>query len=153
MKTYPKINIGIGGLVLNKDSEILLIKRKSDPTIWTIPSGYMEINETIFMTIAREVKEETNINITAKGIIGVRQRLSGQEGNNLWVITIADYVSGKIKPDNIEVCEAEFMELDKIQGKQLTPITRQIIKLFQNKELKLFLPQKGLDKRNYAFFA
>lgn len=153
MKTYPKINIGIGGLVLNKDSEILLIKRKSDPAVWTIPSGYMEINETIFMTIVREVKEETNINITAKGIIGVRQRLSGQEGNNLWIIIIADYVSGKIRPDNIEVCEAEFMELDKIQGKQLTPITRQIIKLFQNKELKLFLPQKGLDKRDYAFFA
>lgn len=72
MKTYPKLNIGVGGVILENGLKILLIKRKSNPKVWTIPSGYMEIGETIYKTITREAKEEANINIKPKGIIGIR---------------------------------------------------------------------------------
>ena len=79
MKNYPKINIGVGGLILRGGSEALLVKRKSDPLVWTIPSGYMKKKENLFDTIVRETEEETGVIIKPKGIIGVRQRISGKE--------------------------------------------------------------------------
>ena len=95
MRNYPRINIGVGGLILRGGSEVLLVKRKSDSLTWTIPSGYVKKKENLFETISREVKEETNIIIKPKGIIGIRQRFTKREGNNFWIIVIADYKSGK----------------------------------------------------------
>lgn len=153
MKTYPKLNIGVGGVILNNRSEILLIKRKSNPNVWAIPSGYMENNETIYETIIRETKEETNVNIKPKGIIGIRQRLSDNEGNNLWIIVIADYLSGKPVPDNTEVNEAKFVLLAEARMQVVTPVTRRIMELVSDNKQQVFTPQKNLSKQSYAFFA
>lgn len=153
MKNYPKLNMGVGGVVLRNNSEILLIQRKSNFNVWTIPSGYMEIGETIFTTIIREIKEETNITIDPKGIIGIRQRLTEQEGNNFWVIVIADYLSGEVMPDNTEIDKAKFMTLSDALKNQITPATKRILKLLQNNKLQVFLPQKDLNKQHYVFFA
>lgn len=153
MKTYSKLNIGVGGVILNNHLEILLIKRKSNPKVWAIPSGYMEINETIYETIIREVKEETNVNIKPKGIIGIRQRLSDKENNNSWIIVIADYLSGKPVPDKTEVSEVKFMPLSKARKLITTPVTKRIINLTANNKLQIFMPQRNLVKQNYTFFA
>lgn len=153
MKTYPKLNIGVGGVILKNGLKILLIKRKSNPKVWTIPSGYMEIGETIYKTITREAKEEANINIKPKGIIGIRQRLSGKEGNNSWIIVIADYRSGKASPDNNEVIEAKFILLSEAQKGAVTPVTKRIIRLLSDDKLQILSPQEGLNKRHYIFFA
>lgn len=153
MKTYPKLNIGVGGVILKNGLEILLIKRKSNPKDWVIPSGYMEIGETIYETIIREAKEETNVKIKPKGIIGIRQRLGGKEGNNAWIVVIADYRSGKPVPDNTEVSEVKFMLLSEAQKKTTTPATKRIIELVADNKQQVFTPQKNLVKQNYAFFA
>jgi ADP-ribose pyrophosphatase YjhB (NUDIX family) len=153
MKNYPKLNIGVGGVILKNNSEILLTQRKSKPNVWAIPSGYMELGETIFTTITREVKEETNIVIKPKGIVGIRQRLTRQEGNNLWVIVIADYISGEVIPDNTEIDKAKFMILSDALNVQIAPTAKQILKLMRDNKLQTFLPQKSLAKQNYTFFA
>jgi len=153
MKKYPKINIGVGGLILNKKSEILLIKRKSDPLIWTIPSGYMEENEDIFITIQREVKEETSVNIKPKGIVGLRQRITEKEGNNLWIIVIADYKSGVILPDDKEIFEARFLNYTDVSKIKTSPVTKKIIELFRRNKTNVFSLQKNFSKKNYKFFS
>lgn len=153
MKNYPKLNIGVGGVILKNNSEMLLIQRKTKPDIWTIPSGYMEVGETVFATIMREAKEETNTIIKPKGIVGIRQRLTEQEGNNLWVIIIADYISGKITADNTEIDKAKFVKLSEALNLKMSPIAKQILKLMRDNKLQTFLPQKGLSKQHYTFFA
>lgn len=152
MKNYPKINIGVGSLILRAQSEVLLIKRKSDPSIWTIPSGYMEETENLFETIIREVKEETGIKIRPRGIVCVRQRLTNKEGNNLWIITIADYKSGIVMPDNFEIFQAQFMKLPEALKEKMTPVTRQLLSLLLNNKLQIFLPQKNPPQKQYRLF-
>lgn len=56
----------VGGIVV-KDNKFLILKRKSDDFmggILEIPSGNMENGEDITTSIIREVKEETNLDVT-----------------------------------------------------------------------------------------
>jgi ADP-ribose pyrophosphatase YjhB (NUDIX family) len=44
-------------IVVNADNEILL-HRRSDNDLWSVPGGAMELGESILQTVVREVKEE-----------------------------------------------------------------------------------------------
>lgn len=66
------IKVGLGVMILD-DNKILLGKRCEDakdtggiyePGSWTFPGGKQEYNETIFEGAIREVKEETNLDIS-----------------------------------------------------------------------------------------
>lgn len=149
---YPKINIGIGSLVLNDKSDILLIKRKTNAAIWTIPSGYMNRHEELFNTVTREIKEETNILIKPLGIVGVRQRITPEEGNNIWIIIISKYLSGNIIPDNIEILKADFIPLSKVIQKNISPVTRHLINLLMRDKLKILSIDNKSKKTNYKLF-
>ena len=65
MKTTPKVQIGVGVLV-EKDQKILIGKRigSHGENTWSFPGGHLEFGETEFDTAIREVKEETNLDIT-----------------------------------------------------------------------------------------
>lgn len=56
----------VGAIVLNSNNEILIMSRKKDDFMGGIdelPSGNMEKGETIYEALAREVKEETNLDL------------------------------------------------------------------------------------------
>lgn len=72
------IKIGIGVMIIN-DGRILLghrsKKRKDtggifEPDTWTLPGGKQEYNETYFEGAKREVKEETNLDISNLELFG-----------------------------------------------------------------------------------
>jgi len=71
----PIINIGATLLVFNKNNEILLNLR-SDTNSWGIPGGGKEINETLEECAIRELKEETNLDVSDLELVTV---LSGPE--------------------------------------------------------------------------
>lgn len=57
-------------IVLNKNGEILLHKR-SDNHLWSLPGGAMELGESIEECIIREVKEETGFEVEVLKCIGI----------------------------------------------------------------------------------
>ena len=113
----------------------------------------MEKDENLFETIIREAREETNIVIRPKGIAGMRQRITEKEGNNLWIIAVADYRSGKVTPDNYEILEAQFLTLPEALKEKTTLVTRYLLKMLLKNKLQIFLPQKNLDQKQYRLFA
>lgn len=58
------------GIVVNDAGEILL-QRRADSGLWTIPGGAMEPGEAIRETVIREVKEETGVDVEPYAIVGV----------------------------------------------------------------------------------
>lgn len=50
----------------NQTSELLLIQRKNDPFKgrWAIPGGFIEMDEPLKQAAVRELKEETNVDIS-----------------------------------------------------------------------------------------
>lgn len=54
--------LGVKGIIYNSDSKILLLKKKEG--WWDFAGGRVKNNETVWEALKREVKEETNIDIT-----------------------------------------------------------------------------------------
>jgi ADP-ribose pyrophosphatase YjhB (NUDIX family) len=57
-------------VVANDEGAILLIRR-SDNQLWTIPGGAMEPGETIAETAIRETKEETGLDVAIDRLVGI----------------------------------------------------------------------------------
>ena len=53
----------VSAIVLNKKREVLLVLRDRDPYSgkWCLPSGFVELNESVEKAVIRELKEETGI--------------------------------------------------------------------------------------------
>ncbi len=63
---YPRPAVTVDALVfrtLENETEVLLIKRRNPPFegLWAAPGGFMDMDETPEMAVARELAEETGI--------------------------------------------------------------------------------------------
>lgn len=58
----------IRAIIEDQDGKILFIERKGEGN-WSIPAGSIELNESIYECLVREVKEETDLDvISAKAL-------------------------------------------------------------------------------------
>ncbi|WP_372619263.1 NUDIX domain-containing protein [Falsiroseomonas sp.] len=66
----PKI---VTGSVVVQDGKVLLCRRAIEPRrgFWTIPAGYMELNETVEEAARREAREEACAEIAIEGILAL----------------------------------------------------------------------------------
>jgi mutator protein MutT len=77
VRTYPERPVvGVGAVVLH-DQCVLLIKRSHEPLKgeWSLPGGTVELGERLEDAIAREVREETGLEVEVGPIIEVLDRL------------------------------------------------------------------------------
>jgi ADP-ribose pyrophosphatase YjhB (NUDIX family) len=63
------ISIFVSGAVI-KDDKALLLHRK-DPDVWEFPSGKIEYGEHPSEAARREVKEETNLDVTVEKLLAI----------------------------------------------------------------------------------
>lgn len=57
-------------IVVN-DGGAILLQRRTDNDLWALPGGTMDVGETLWQTIVREVREETGLGIEPTGIVGI----------------------------------------------------------------------------------
>jgi mutator protein MutT len=60
-------------VIFNETGEVLLTRRV-DNGLWCLPSGRMEVGESIADTVVREVAEETGLEVTVERPVGVYSR-------------------------------------------------------------------------------
>ena len=82
----PRPLIGIGTVVLRASAgglDVLLVQRGRAPRVgeWSIPGGRQEWGETVRAAAAREVLEETGIEVEILGLIDVVDSLTPQPGS------------------------------------------------------------------------
>ncbi len=76
-REYPdRPVVGVGGVVIH-EGRALLIRRGSEPLKgeWSIPGGTLEVGETIVEGIARELREETGLEVKVLELIEVFERI------------------------------------------------------------------------------
>ncbi len=68
--------VGVGAVVLDENS-VLLIRRGQEPLKgqWSIPGGAVEIGERLDEAVAREVREETGLDVVVGPVVEVLDRI------------------------------------------------------------------------------
>ena len=111
-----------------KDETVLLVQHNHPSKIWSLPGGYLEQDEDLILSLQREVKEESNVDVNPLGIIAMRQLVKPTR-NEFYVIFLAE-VSGdnpaKGSHDE-EIIDAQFVTLNDIPTWHITPFSRRII--------------------------
>lgn len=115
------VKAGVAAVVFNEQHQILLVKRK-DNGLWSLPSGHVEIAETVTEAIIRELEEETGLTIAVPKLIGVysdplSQVFTYPTGSTTHFITLCflcRVIGGYLQVDNKEIAEAIFFDLEQL---------------------------------------
>jgi len=67
---HTGVKLGVGVIIKGESTDILL-ERRSDNGMWGLPGGGVEPGETVMQTAVREVKEETGLDISVTGLLGI----------------------------------------------------------------------------------
>jgi ADP-ribose pyrophosphatase YjhB (NUDIX family) len=69
----PKANslVPAASAVVVDEAGAILLHRREDTKLWSLPGGAREVGESIGETVAREVKEETGLDVEPESIVGV----------------------------------------------------------------------------------
>ncbi|KPJ55117.1 hypothetical protein AMJ47_01165 [Parcubacteria bacterium DG_72] len=143
-KKYPRAGVGV---ILLKNSKVLLGKRHEDPEkadsllhgegTWTLPGGKLDFKENIEDCAAKEVLEETSIEIDKNNIriISVTNDIV-EDAHFVTIGFLCDKFVGEpevMEPD--EIVEWKWFDINDIPSPMYFP-SEKAIKNFLNKENK-----------------
>jgi 8-oxo-dGTP diphosphatase len=107
---HAKFMVGVTGVVRDTEGRVLLLRHRMWPpeTPWGLPTGYAIKGEEFPLTIAREVKEETGLDVKAGRLVHLK---SGYK-LRLEVAYEAIVTGGTLKIDEFEILEAQWHSPD-----------------------------------------
>jgi ADP-ribose pyrophosphatase YjhB (NUDIX family) len=95
-RTYPQRPIaGVGAVVVAADGRVLLVKRVNPPLAgrWSLPGGVVDVGETLKQAVAREVREETGLDVSVGPLVEVVERvLRDADGSVEYHYILLDYL-------------------------------------------------------------
>ena len=133
----PKI---ITGAICTWSNQLLLCKRAIEPRkgYWTIPAGFLELNETTAEGAQREVREEACAQISIVGLIGIYEipRIS-----QIYVVHLAEmnnpiFAPG-IESQDVILCSFNDIPWDKLAF----PSVKWALEQYKNNKMPAF----GID--------
>ena len=74
-RTYPQLPFLAVSAAIFRDGKVLVVRRARRPALnlYTMPGGVVEIGETLFEAVTREVREETALEIEPVALAGHRE--------------------------------------------------------------------------------
>ena len=110
---HPRVGLGV--IIVNSDEKILIGKRKgSHAPYYSIPGGKLDLGENFEESAAREIKEETGLDVHELEVIAVTNNLNTYRNEGVHYISIillARNVSGEPQIMEPEKCE-EWLWVD-----------------------------------------
>ena len=112
--------IGVGAIVV-KDDTLLMVKRGKVPAkgLWSVPGGRLEHGELIADAVAREVKEETGLDVEVGELLGVFEVV----GDTHYVILdhAATVIGNPTPTPSDDAAETRWVRLEEISTLDCTP--------------------------------
>jgi mutator protein MutT len=94
-RAYPhRPIVGVGAVIVT-DGGVVLVKRRFEPLAgrWSLPGGGVELGETLAQAIAREVLEETSLEVTVGPVIEVVERIHRDpDGRIVYHYVLVDFL-------------------------------------------------------------
>jgi NAD+ diphosphatase len=108
---FPRIAPAVIIIVTNDKGEALLAHNKKFITgVYSLIAGFSEAGESLEATVAREIKEEVNIDVTDVRYI---RSQPWPFPNSLMLGFAARYAGGELRPDGVEIEDVRWFSRDK----------------------------------------
>jgi 8-oxo-dGTP diphosphatase len=126
-RLYPERPIVAVGAVIIDGERVLLIKRANEPSKgeWSLPGGAVEVGESLEAALAREVREETCLDVTVGPVVEVLDRIRRDEIDRVkYHYVIVDYLChprGGTAACGSDAEEVRWAALDDLASFRLTP--------------------------------
>ena len=123
--TYPPISPAIM-ILITRGREILLARKPEwVPKRFSALAGFVEPGETLEDTVRRETREEVGVEIENLRYFGSQP---WPFPHSLMIAFTADYASGEVRPDGVEIEEARFFDVEQLPNlPQRISISRRMI--------------------------
>ncbi|MGO8756570.1 MAG: NUDIX hydrolase [Terracidiphilus sp.] len=134
-REFPVIPLVAVGAVIVHEGRVLLVRRGSEPLKghWTLPGGMLEVGEALVQGVAREVREETGLEVEPIELVEILDRIHREGDRVRYHYVIADYLcrvtGGELRAasDADAVRWVERTEGDSHSALLLDPITVRVI--------------------------
>ena len=97
-----------------QENKILLVKEKSTKT-WSLPGGWVDVNESVKENTIKEVREEAGLEVEAVKLIAVQDRNKHNKPQYAYgickIFVLCDILSGGFMP-NSETTESNFFSIE-----------------------------------------
>ena len=125
--------VGVGAVVLDGD-RVLLVKRGREPLKgqWSLPGGRVELGETLESAIAREVLEETGLEVEVGPIVDVIDRIgrdsSGVVTDHFVLVDFVCRATGGSVQGASDADAAEWVAVRDLETRGVASITATVIR-------------------------
>ncbi|MCL2065436.1 MAG: NUDIX hydrolase [Candidatus Cloacimonetes bacterium] len=98
------------------DNKILLVK-ENDTKTWSLPGGWVDINESIKSSTIKEVKEEAGLDVVPDRLIAIQDRNKHNKPQYAYgickIFMICNVISGHFLP-NLETSDSGYFSLNEL---------------------------------------
>lgn len=118
------------GAVVEKDGKILLVQeaKKSAFGLWNIPAGKLDPPEKIVDAAIREIKEETGLDVTIGGLLGIYQYFPKSDIMTIRFQFKASAIQPELKIPKDEIMDARWFSPEEILAMDDSKLRSQVIK-------------------------
>lgn len=127
---------GVRAIILDEHGDVLL-QRRTDMALWGLPAGSVELDETAFEALVREVREETALEVRQAEPMalysGRSQQFKYPNGDEIQCFSVAFIVrdwAGEPRADGVEGSEVRFWSIDALP-ENLVPIHAETLNDFR----------------------
>ncbi len=134
-REFPSAPLAGVGAVVVEQGRVLLVRRGTEPMKgrWSLPGGLLELGEPLAEGVAREVREETGLEVEVLGLVELLDRIYREGARVRYHYVIADYlcrvVGGELRAgsDADAARWVERAEWGSGSELQIEPVTARVI--------------------------
>jgi ADP-ribose pyrophosphatase YjhB (NUDIX family) len=102
--------IGVTGVILNQNREVLLFKHTYRNYDWSLPGGYLKAGEHPKEGLEREIEEESGLTVSISKRGKIR---TDRDAARLDIVYTGEFIGGEFRP-SAEVSDAKFFTYENL---------------------------------------
>ncbi|MGH7948869.1 MAG: NUDIX domain-containing protein [Candidatus Binataceae bacterium] len=126
--TEQKFFVGVHGVIASR-GRMLVLRRAAPmtykPGAWDLPGGHLALGEDVEECLAREIKEETSLDVSVERLLCVHKTPSEPYVQAIYACRLSVYQRVILRPDEHE--ESRWVTLEELGAFELIPYLSTIL--------------------------